>query len=207
MPVLAPGIRNQSNLDDLLDFSGTITTGNTAQLVLPQQIGRLSIFIANTATTDTLYVGIGPPRPTVTRSSGQITAVTVGNAGVGYTVPPVVRFLGGLVAGNLREAPSHPAVAHATLSGTGIGSITVDDPGAGYTADPIIYLENPISGPFGQLGGGAFLPSSSGTLAGIPLPPGWSLNFEGSMLVPTSAVALVAATNSDPFTIKVGGLV
>jgi hypothetical protein len=57
MPVIAPGIRSQSALDDWLDFSGTITAGNTAQLVLPQQPGRMVLFIENTSAADTLYIG------------------------------------------------------------------------------------------------------------------------------------------------------
>lgn len=200
MPVLAPGIRGQTHLDDLLDFSGTVTTGGTAQLVLPQQITRLSLYIGNTSGSDTITVGIGPPRPTATLTGSAVTSVTVGNAGVGYTVAPQVVFLGGLVDGDYRQAPSHPAAAHATLSGTGVSAITIDDPGTGYVVAPLVYLVNSLP----RLGGGAFLPSAT---AGIPLPPGWSLNFEGSIIVPTSAVAIYGPNTSDPYVIKVGGLV
>jgi hypothetical protein len=203
VPVSQPGIRNQTQLDDLLDFSGTITTGGAAQIVLPQQLRRLSLSIWNTSAAN-MTVGIGPPRPTATLSSSTVGSITVGNAGIGYTVPPVVRLLGGIVDGDYQTAPSHPATAHATLSGTGIGSITVDDPGIGYKVAPLIYLENPIVGPFGYLGGGCFLPSIS---AGIPLPPGGGLNFGGSLLVPASALAVWGTNTNDAFAVKVGGLV
>lgn len=203
MPVSQPGIRNQTQLDDLIDFSGTITTGGAAQLVLVQQLRRLSLSIWNTSAAN-MTVGIGPPRPTANLTGSTVSSVTVGNAGIGYTVPPVVRFLGGIVDGDYQTAPSHPAAAHATLSGTGIGSITIDDPGTGYAVAPLVYLENPIIGPFGKLGGGCFLPSIT---AGIPLPPGWQLNFEGSILVPASALAVWGTNTSDAFAVKVGGLV
>ncbi len=202
MPVISPGIRGQTHLDDLLDFSGTIASGGTAQLVLPQQPRRVSLFIANSSATDTITVGIGPATGTPTITSGGVASIAVANAGIGYTVPPIVRILGGVAPGDLQNAPQHPAMAHAVLSGTAIGSFVIDDPGAGYSSTilPYIYLENPLP----NLGGGAFLPSLT---AGIPLPSGFSFSTSGMIIVPTSAVAIFGPTNGNSFVVKVGGLV
>ena len=203
MPAIAPGIRGQTQLDDLLDFSGVIAAGGAAQLVLPQQPRRLSLFISNLATADTITIGIGPPAPVATISGGGVTGISVsGNAGVGFTVIPQVVIAGGLITGDYQTAPSHPAVAHVTgLSGSGgISGITIDDPGAGYLVAPLVYLMNPLP----HLGGGAKLPSAT---TGIALPPGWTFSTSGMLLVPTSAVAIYGATTSDTFEIKVGGLV
>lgn len=203
MPAIAPGIRGQTQLDDLLDFSGTISSGGTAQLVLPQQPRRLSLFISNLSAADTITLGIGPPAPVATLSGGGVSTISVsGNAGIGFTTIPTVVIAGGLVTGDYQSAPSHPATAHVTgLTGSGgISAITVDDPGAGYVVAPLIYLVNPLP----YLGGGAILPSAT---VGIALPPGWNFSTSGMMLVPTSAVAIYGATTSDAFCVKVGGLV
>lgn len=207
---LAPGIRGQTQLDDLLDFSGVLLTGAAAQLALVQQPTRASLFIANTSAADTINLGIGPPRPTATISGGGVTSVTVGNSGIGFAVAPIVHFLGGVVRGDIKNAPPHAAAAHAVVSavtitgevitGGAITSITIDDPGAGYFVPPIVYLENP----WPRLGGGAFLPSAT---AGIPLLPGWSFSTSGMIVVPASAVAIFGPTTNDPYVIKVGGLV
>jgi hypothetical protein len=200
MPAIAPGIRGQTHLDDWLDFSGTIASGGTAQLVLNQQPRRTSLLIANTSATDTITVGIGPATGTPTLSSGTVASIAVANAGIGYVVTPIVRILGGLIAGDLQQCPQHPAAAHVTLSTGTIASFVIDDPGSGYLVAPYIYLENPLP----RLGGGALLPSAT---VGIPLPAGWNFSTSGMMIVPTSAVAIYGPTNGNSFVVKVGGLV
>jgi hypothetical protein len=60
---------------------------------------------------------------TCTIVAGVITAVTVQNAGTGYTSDPTVSFMGGGGWG---------ATAHVTRSGTTIGSVTVDTGGHAY---------------------------------------------------------------------------
>jgi hypothetical protein len=200
VPAITSGIRGQTYLDDLLDFSGTIASGGTAQLVLNQQPRRLSLFIQNTSATDALHVGIGPATATPTLSGGSVASIAVANAGIGYVVAPQVRIFGGLIAGDLQLAPPHPAAAHATLSAGAISAITVDDPGAGYLVAPYIFLENPLP----TLGGGALLPSAT---AGIALAAGVTWSMHGALLVPTSAVAIFGPTTGNSFVVKVGGLV
>jgi hypothetical protein len=209
VPVISPGIRGQTSLDDLVDFSGTITAGGTSQLVLPQQLRRLSLFIQNLHASAQLNVGMGPPRPVASISGGAVTSISVSsNAGLGYSVPPVVRILGGVFDGDYQTAPSQVATAYATLSSPGptgtIASITVDHGGSGYQVAPLIYLENQINGPFGTLGGGAFNPTAT---TGIALPAGQSMNFNGAFLTPTSALVLYGPTTGQGFCLKVSGLV
>lgn len=203
MPVISPGIRGQTNLDDLLDFSGSVSVGGTPQLITPQQPRRLSLFIANLGAANTITIGIGPPKCVAVISNGSVTSITPNNAGIGYAVRPNVRILGGMIDGDYQAGPSVPAQAHAVMAGVApnqtISSIVIDAPGSGYLVAPLVYLENPLP----TLGGGATIPSA---VAGIPLPPGWNLSFSGSILVPTSAVA-VFSPGTDAFVCKVGGLV
>lgn len=211
MSVVFPGIRGQTPLDDLLDFSGTVTAGGTAQLILPQQPRRLLLSISNMDATDVMYVGVGPAKATAALAAGAVTTITVNNGGVGYTVAPQVRILGGLVNGDYQTAPgatnlqgiSVPGVvcqAHAVLTGGAVSSIVVDNPGSGYLVAPLIYLENP----WPTLGGGAYAPGVSN---GIPIPVNTTFTFQGSFMIPGSAVALFGATTGDQFHVRVGGLV
>ncbi len=193
-----PGIRSQSHLDELFNFSGTITSGNTAQLLLPQQPGRTSLFIQNTSSGN-LLVGLGPATATATVTNNAIASVAVNNGGTGYTLAPQVQFLGGVVKGDLTTAPQHPAAAHATLSGDTVSTITVDDPGSGYLTPPYVFLRNPLP----ALGGGAYTPSAT---LGILLTPSWVFSASEMLIVPTSAIAIFGATTSQAFVCLVGGL-
>jgi hypothetical protein len=209
--VAFPGIRLQTDLDDLLDFSGTITAGGTAQLLLPQQPGRLYLAITNNSATDSLYLGIGPAKATASLAAGAVSAIAVNNGGVGYTVAPQVVLLGGVIAGDYVTAPGSvgkqpgvqypgtPAQAHATIAGGAVTGIVIDNPGSGYVVPPTVYLENP----WPQLGGGAFAPSATN---GIAVPTGQTFTFNGSLLVPGSAIAIFGATTADAFHCMVGGL-
>lgn len=200
MPAIAPGIRGQTHLDDLLDFSGVIASSGVAQLVLPQQPRRMSLFIANSSASDTITIGLGPATATATVTSQKVASIAVNNGGIGYSVVPQVVILGGVTTGDLQSAPQHPATAHAVLTTGAVSSIVVDDPGDGYLTVPYVYLMNPLP----RLGGGALLPSAT---AGIPLPAGYSFSTSGMIIVPTSAVAIFGPTNTNTFVVKVGGLV
>lgn len=211
MPVSAPGIRQQTDLDDFMDFSGTIAAGGTAQLLLPQQPGRLFLSVSNVAATDVLYLGLGPAKATAAIAGGAVSSITVNNGGIGYTVTPNVRILGGIIAGDYKTAPGstnsagvplvgQPATAVAAISGGAVTGITVTNPGSGYIVPPLIYLENPLP----ALGGGAYSPSANN---GIPIPVNTTFTFNGILMVPTSAIAIVGATLGDQFHVKVGGLI
>lgn len=207
------GARGQPAQYDLLTFDGTITSGGTAQTLLPAQKIRSYLMIQNISTA-ILTVGIGPATATATLSSGKITSVAVNNAGLGYTIAPQVIFLGGLVAGDFGTdlasvvSPSfRPAKAVATISAGAISAITVTDQGQGYLVAPYVYLFNPWNEQGSGIGGGgAFIPSATSgiTLAGATAPAaGGSLIYENTV-VPTSAVNIFGATTAQAFVCKVG---
>ena len=198
MPVIATGIRGQTSLDDRITITGTIASGGTAQLLLPQQPRRLSLEICNNS-SGALSIGIGPATATATVSSGGVASIAVNNAGIGYTLAPKVIILGGLVLGDLSQSPAHPATATATLTGSSINTITMDDVGAGYIVAPTIYLMNPLP----QLGGGAFAPSGT---VGTQIATLQTYTASG-LLIPASAVAIWGASTSQAFTASIGGLV
>lgn len=198
------GRRGQVQNDDIWDFSGTVTAGGTAQIILPQQPRRCLLLLENTSAGD-LFFGVGPATATATISGGKVTSVAVANAGLGYTIPPLVQFLGGLVDGDYQQAPGagafpvgytfRPAAALAALSGGAVSAITVSDGGAGYVVAPRVYLLNPLP----QLGGGAYLPSAT---LGIQLKPGGSAIY-GSDSCPWSAVSVFGATTGQAFVCQV----
>lgn len=193
--MLLPGVRGQFNpQDDLLDFSGTITSGGTAQLLLNQQPGRAMLQIENISSGN-LFVAIGPAKCTAVLSGTTVASVTVNNGGLGYTVAPQVVFLGGVNVGDLRNAPTNVAVASATLSGGAVNAVTMSNLGGGYSVAPYVWLVNPAP----ALGGGAFTPSAT---AGYLIVPNGSLQFEGTGC-PSSAVAIFGATTGQGFTCSV----
>lgn len=194
-----PGARGQPQLDDLLGFDGTVTLGGTAQLLVPQHPRRSYLFLQNTSSGNLLF-GIGPATATATLTSGTVSSIAVNNGGIGYTQPPTVVLMGGIIAGDLQGTPIQgqpfrPAIAFATVSAGAVSAITVSDPGTGYLVAPYVYLHNPMPG----LGGGAFLPSAT---AGVLLAQNGSIVFESSA-VPTSAIAVFGATTGQAFVCKV----
>jgi hypothetical protein len=214
MTVFFPGIRQNTFLDDVLDFSGSIVAGGTAQLLLPQQPGRDYLSITNTSATDSLYVSIGPAKATATLTGTAVTAVTVNNGGIGYTVAPQVIFLGGVRAGDYSLAPGStdkilgvqtagfPAQAAATIAAGAVSAVTVNNGGSGYLVVPTVYLVNP----WPVLGGGAYAPAAtaSTTGQGIVIPANTTFTISG-MTVPASAIAINGFTTGDTFHVKVGG--
>jgi hypothetical protein len=84
--------------------------------------------------------------PTVTASAGGSiwqaivggavnTTVTVSNAGVNYTYPPIVQF-------SAPPAGGIQATGHSTLSNGTVASVVVDNQGAGYSTPPTIVFTN-----------------------------------------------------------------
>ena len=132
------GFTEQQVLTPVYRADGTIASGGTPQLILPRAAPRSSFMIQNTSASDTLYFEFGCARAKATVSNGAITAVTVTNAGFGFTYPPIVKFLGGGNISNGRDlglgypnqsAPSNFATAHCVLSGGAVSSIVIDNPG------------------------------------------------------------------------------
>ncbi|MDE2104278.1 MAG: hypothetical protein KGL39_43980 [Patescibacteria group bacterium] len=212
------GAGNQIRRDILYDNSGTISSTNTAYTVLPEHRSRSMLMIENNSSA-VIYVEMGSGTATATISGGQVTAVTVGNPGFGYTVAPVIEFLGGGNEGNSTfsgvGAPTYngpgsnaswgqgaadaagnkPAQAIAILSGGTIGSITITDPGKGYVAAPYVLIRNSPNDPIGaadptySFGGKT---SGSGFYLAAS---GGSITFNGTSC-PTSPVSVSCPSTS-----------
>ena len=161
------GIRGQNFKDRLYDASGTITTGGTAQLLLPVAQVRSSLLILNLSTSN-LFLEFGSGRATASLTGGGVSSCTVTNAGFGYTQAPTIKFLGGAFGppGNPMAAPAYtlqglpdwtapnnPAQAHCVMTGSAgsqtISSIVIDSPGSGYAYPPYVLITNHHNDPFG----------------------------------------------------------
>jgi len=156
------GSRGQQVQDVFYDASGTISSGSAAQLILPQRISTSCLIIGNSSATD-MYFETGSARATATLTSGVVTSTSITNAGFGFTIPPIVTFLGGgaTTGWNMNngsflgcgqpdyQAPAQVATGHAVLSGGAVSSIVVDFGGFGYAKAPYVLLTNSPNDPFG----------------------------------------------------------
>lgn len=210
-----PGATGQINSAEyMFDASGTITTGGTAQLVLPRARSRSSLILENISSVNIL-VEFGAARATATLTNGAVSAITVTNAGFGYTVAPIVEFLGGaydnknqitptFTLSGLPEWPAptapngSPAKAHCVMTGAAgamsISSIVIDDPGKGYAYPPYIFIRNSVNDPYGC----AVPSATSGVLL---LANGGSYTSNGTICT-TDQVAIFCATTGSAFTAK-----
>jgi len=206
----------------LYDASGTITTGGTPQLVLPQQLSRSFLVFTNNSAADTLYIdfgcGSGPLYAVASLTNGKVTSISVVNAGFNFTKPPLVRLLGGGVpqgfsglaqgpntsyvggAGPNFPAPTNVATAVATLASSSISlnqinTIVVTNGGSGYIVAPYVQLIASDLDPNGVAIPGSTYASS------IPVFPGGSISFLAGMC-PTDAMSVGGATTADAFTCK-----
>lgn len=209
------GLAGQQRRDLTFDASGTIAAGGTPQLILPEAKSRGYLCIQNIS-GQVLMLEFGSARATCTISDGQVTAVTVTNAGFGFTIAPTIEFLGGGIYGQNGmygfnstnfvgvgdvgyPAPSRPAKAHCVMgasavSGLQVNSIVIDDPGASYITAPKVFIHNSLLDPVG-----AALPSAS---VGFLLPAnGGNIWFDGSSC-PTDQIAVYGGTNSQGYTCK-----
>ena len=208
--ILEAFARGQTNIDDLTSFDGTITTGGTAQTLIPQQLGRTAFYFENTSSAN-LTVYVGPPAVSVTLTSGVITSFTVADNGLGWLFPPVVTLLGGVFTGNtlvqpggmytgpqsqMVKAGGSPAIITANaLSGGALNGFTIVSGGSGYIVKPDVKLINP----WPQGGGGAGTPTAT---VGFLVVANGSLSFEHTFC-PTSAMNIFGATTGQTYTCKV----
>jgi len=191
------GFTEQQNLTPVYRADGSIAAGGTPQLILPRAAPRSSIVIQNTSASDTIYLEFGCARATATVSGGKVTAVTVTNAGFGFTYAPSVRFLGG---GNLlngldlgvgypnQNAPSNYATAHCVLTSGAISSIVIDNAGSGYDCAPYVQLLNDPNDNYGSA-----VPSAT---VGYKLTAG-SVFRESYNVVTTDTIAVYGGSTGD----------
>lgn len=196
----------------IYDASGTIATGGTPQLLLPQHQSRSMLLFTNNSAGN-LYLEFGAARATCTISNGAVATFSITNAGFGYTRPPVIKFLGGGqpvttlasgqsaglntayvgAAGPNFPSPSYLARAHATLSGGAVNAIVLDAGGAGYVTAPQVFMHNSALDPIGV----AIASASSG----FAIVPNGSVTLNGTCC-PTDAMSIFGATTGQAFTCK-----
>lgn len=188
------------------DFSGTIASGGTAQLVLPIQPTRFRLVFQNISDTD-MMLGFAGATATATVTSNAVASIAVNNAGLGFSYPPSVMIIGGgrvgaepdqIVSGLGFPGPTQTAVAHAVMTGSApnqtVASIAVDLGGGGYDGVPYVYLQNNPRDPFG-----AFAPSAT---VGVQIYPGGSY-FDDIEVCSTDQLSVFCATTGKAFTCKV----
>lgn len=203
------GVRHQAFKDRMYDASGTITTANTPQLILPEAVSRSSLLIENISSSN-MFIEIGSARAIATITNGSVTGVVVTNAGFGYSQPPSITFLGGAFAGGVTTtlsfslngdpgypAPSAPASAVCVMTGTApnmsVASITINSGGSGYFYPPYVSLNNHRFDLWG-----AAAPSAT---SGIQLFPGGSYTSNGSIAT-TDAISVFCATQGAAYMCK-----
>ena len=196
------GSRGQQLQEAYLDHSGTITTGGTAQLCIPQRKACSHLLIQNlSAGTLTVQIGIRPGVATIT--NGVVTAISVPDAGFGFQKPPVVTLIGGgnAMAPGMQGAtcfgwpsPANAATAQAEIANGTISSIVITNGGSGYLAAPYVFIQADYRDPTG-----VGTPSS---ISGILLASGGGMiDFNGTAC-PTDAVAIWGATTGQAFTAR-----
>lgn len=151
-------------LDSIFDQAGAVVIvvrveqGGTEPLTLANILGGVNAVTGNYEGVHAFLgaesvVGFQPkilcaPGFTHTRRTQAVSAITVGNAGTGYTTAPTVTLTGGGGTG---------ATAVATVAGGSITKITVTNPGTGYTTAPTVGFS-------GGGGTGATATASVGTI-------------------------------------------
>lgn len=205
--------RDQMTADHFIyDTSGTITSNNVPQLIMPQMLSRSSLEIINMSGV-VMYLGFGGATATCAISGGKVSTITVTNVGFNYTLPPKVIFIGGGNNGSNQQnstflggqavnypAPQHPATGTCVMGGSGanknVASITITDPGIGYAIAPIIFLQNDPNDPYG-----AFLPSATNP-GSIILGATGGNYYRNHTNCFIDAVSVVCATSTSVYTAK-----
>lgn len=203
------GMRGQKFRDRFFDASGTITTGGTPQLVLPQAEMRSSFILENISSSNMLFE-FGAARATAALTGNAVSSCAVTNAGFGYSIAPEVHFYGGAWLQNtpiptygLRglpdfQSPSAGASAHCVMTGSApnmtVSSIVIDNGGSGYLYPPYVFLLNSHLDPFG-----CAAPSASSGL--LLLASGGSYTSNSSVCV-TDQISVFCANSAAAYMCK-----
>lgn len=201
--------RGQNQRDTFFDFSSTITTGGTPQLLLPERKSTSFLFIQNISGTD-MYIKFGSAKAHAVLTSGVVSSVVIDDAGFGFTLPPTVQFLGGGGIGwnyndGLNNGSTSPlsicpnnfatgqaVLASSAIAGSKVNSITVLNGGAKYKQAPYVSIMNNFNDPMGcgisSATSGVWLNAAGGS---------WTSN--GTM-TPTDPISIFCATTGTAFT-------
>jgi hypothetical protein len=207
------GARGQQQSDRRYRFFGTIASGTASQLVSPIRNGTAYLIFQNNSTSATMYIGFGSAHLTSTITNGAVTAVNIINGGFGFTLPPIIEFLGGAAFCPLvglgpsgagmpgyaapnnfpNNAGYRPARAITVLTGGVITSVVITDPGAGYAFAPYVDCFNAYGDKYG-----AYDPFYGSTPTGYLLGPGQSY-FENGTTGTTEQLSVFCSTAGAPF--------
>ena len=187
----------------LLDASGSITSGGTAQLILPAVPQRAYFEFVNNSNAN-MYLEFGPARASCNLTSGSIGTLTVTNAGFGYTYAPNVTLLGGGGDNNYPDGatnavpyqfypPTAYGSAHVTVGSGSISTLIIDYGGVGYVTTPYVLMKNDPRDPFG-----CAKPTAS---TGVLITPGGSYTMTNTF-VTTEPVAVYGGTTGQQFACK-----
>ena len=217
-----PNTRHQGDYHPSRRADGTITTGSTPQLVLPVARTRAMLLVMNISASN-MFLDHGPPRAVATISGGAVTAVTVLNAGFGYTMAPTIQFGGGFApyvvnsvwdGRGIADANSpsglatqglttgttkynRPAKAHFVLSGGAVSSVVIDDPGFGYVNPPEVIVKNNDLDPFG-----CAAPSAT---QGILLANNGGSYYLNGTTCHTESIAIFCTSSTSAYTVEYMG--
>jgi hypothetical protein len=195
-----PGFRGQTNTIQGFRADNGILSITAPQLILPYAAPRSSFVFQNTSTA-VMWLEFGSAQGYATVSGGAVTAVTITNAGFGFTYPPRIMFMGGAldpvnglflgVGYPGHPGPSHPAIAHAVLTAGAVTSVVIDDGGSGYSTNaPYVLFTNDQNDPYGCANPYV---SGSTTGSGFSLGPGGSIS-EVNSVVTTDQLAVWCGT-------------
>lgn len=201
-----PNTRGQKYRDLTYDASGTIASGGTAQLILPERLSTSFMMIQNISDT-TMYFQFGCGFATASLTNGVVSSVAVVDAGAGFTYAPVIEFLGGGQGGNGLfqgpgqpgyQSPSNPATAVCNMTGSAgnlsISTISVTHGGSRYIKAPYVQITNDPKDPNGY-----GVPSATRGFALVA--NGGSLVLNGTACT-TDPLSVFCASSSKAFTCK-----
>lgn len=204
------GAGGQRTRTHFYDASSTITSGGTAQLIVPEARERTSWVFVNNSDTN-MFLEFGAARATATLTSGAISSLSVINAGFGYSIAPNIEFFGGAYGTPTQitptsalqglpdyVSPNNAAKAHCVMAGSApnmtVSSIVVDNPGSCYAYPPFVLLTNNHTDPFG-----CAVPSASVGL--LQAASGGSYTNNGTICV-TDQIAVFCSASGKSFTFK-----
>ena len=204
-----PNTRGQIFRDQLFDASGTIASGGTAQLLLPERRSTSLLLFQNISDT-AMFIKFGSARATASITNGVVTSIAVTDGGAGFTYKPNIQLLGGGVKGwNTNDGgnvgcgqpgympPDSVACATAVMSGVSpnmsVNTITVDYGGSGYGAAPYVFITNSLRDPNGY--------AIASATSGIQLPANMTTPFLlNGTACPTDPIPIFCATTGKAFT-------
>jgi hypothetical protein len=118
----------------------------------------VTVTLNQTAMTTGTYLPPHAATGTAIVTNGFMVAITITDAGFGYTNTPLIQLVGGGGSG---------AQAVAVVSNGMVTAMTILNPGFGYTGAPVVVIEPPIPNPVLSIAPMSFLTFSNLALGGV----------------------------------------